>query len=469
MGLGTFANKILNFNKLELPNTKKGYSSSGYRATANLNLPSTNFIVDGLPVYRNLSSQLYLLDCYENNPIVQSIINIKANAFSNIRFIVRDLKTGEELPLSEYEKDNGKINEMLSSPNPSQSTYEWLRQFKINFEVFGNAYMYAFVPVGYEDRFTYEDINTLNNLHNACLKPVLTGNWLEATTRQEIIKEYLFTSLNRKVRKINTNTVFHLNNANIRLDENFTEGVSDLISLRDPISNIEGAYESRNVMIRKRGALGILTSEKKDEALGTIPMLDDEIEEVQKAMSKYGGLDNQYQHIITPMPLKYQKMAMSVKDLMLFEEIEADAIAIANAKGVPELLVKYYIKGGTFENLDKSEKRLYDSTIIPEAKEFLKAFNNFLKTKDVGIELLGSFEHVKCLQINKKEEAETDRINEQTSHSAFMMGGIDYNEYLASIRKPNDPIYGELRVWDLDEDKLKILGLMKSNGNGKEQ
>lgn len=459
MGLGTFLGKTA-LGKKAIKNLGGSLTPTSSSLPV---LPSSTFITSAVPVWRNLSELSYLLKCYCENPIVQAVVNIKAKAFSNVEFSVKNLKTGELIPLAEYDKDGGKLKNLLERPNPMQSTFEWLRQYKVNFEVFGNAYSYASVPVGYEKNFKYSDINVINNLPSYAITPTLTGKWLDTERRDEIIENYKLTGFNGQLKTMPTNTIFHTNNENIKLDEHFTEGRSDLIALQKPISNIDYAYESRNVLIRKRGALGAWTSEKKDEAMGNLPLNDTEIKEVQKAFEKYGLLDGQYQQVISPQPLKWQKTAMSVKELMLFEEIESDAIAIANAKGVPELLVKYYIKGGTFNNLDASEKRLYDSTIIPETNDFLIGFNYFLKTKEMGIELVGSFDHLNILQINKKEDAETKKIKQETALAAFKVGAIVYNDYLAALDLPNDDLIGELRVWDLSKEQQQAIGAIRSS------
>lgn len=430
---------------------------------------TTTFIAAETPIWRNLSELKYLLECYCENPVVQAVVNIKAEAMANIRFKVKDLKTGEITLLKEYEEDKGRLRNLIAQPNPLQSTMEWIKQLKVNYEVFGNSYCYASLPVGYENNFTYEDINVINNLPPYCVKPVLTGNWLDATSKGEIIKHYKFTGLGLSSRTFETNTVFHTNNVNIKLDKNFTEGKSDLIALKWPISNIDAAYESKNVMIKKRGALGVFTSEKKDDVMGSLPLKEDEIELVQKEFQKYGIMDDQYSHIISPFPLKYQKTAMSVKDLMLFEEIESSAIAVAVAKGVPELLVKYYIKGGTFNNLEASEKRLYDSTIIPETEHFMVGLNSFLKTKGLGIELIGSYDHLNILQKDKKDEAETDKIKVEAAKVKFSSGLITFGQYaIACDVELSDKTLENTRVWDLSPKQLNALGINVNKNNNEE-
>ncbi|WP_435415875.1 phage portal protein [Polaribacter aestuariivivens] len=427
---------------------------------ANISKLSSSFINSGSPVWRNLSELIYLLDCYEDNPVVQAIINIDADAFGNMRFKVKDLKTGEILPLNQYEKDNGSLSKLLNNPNPLQSTKEWLKQIRVNYKVFGDGYIYGSVPVGFEDTFDYQDIKVLNGLPPYMMSHVLTGKWLDATDKNEIIDRYVLNSFNGYKRDLHPNTVLHLNDINIRFDQNFNKGKSKLLALKMPITNIVKAFESRNVLIMRRGAMGILSSDRNDDAVGTLPLKDEEITDIQEAYKKYGLLEDQYPYFISPVPVKYQQTAMKLKDLMLFEEVESDAIAIATAYNIPELLVKYYIKGGTFENLNASEKRLYDSTIIPESEDFVNALNSFLKLKDYGIELIGSFEHLHILQKNKKEEAETLKIRQEVAENKFMTGLITYGQYAVEIEV--DLIDKSLEtkyIWDLEEKQLNAIGV----------
>tara|TARA_R110001606_G_scaffold321052_3_gene467910 strand:- start:4684 stop:6114 length:1431 start_codon:yes stop_codon:yes gene_type:complete len=425
---------------------------------ANISKLASSFINNGSPVWRNLSELIYLLDCYEDNPVVQAIINIDADAFGNMKFYIKDLKTEEIVPLNRYEKDNGTLAKLLNNPNPLQSTKEWLKQIRVNYKVFGDGYIYGSVPVGFEDSFDYQDIKVLNGLPPYMMSHVLTGKWLDASNKNDIVEKYVLNSFNGYKRDLHPNTVLHLNDINIRFDQNFNKGKSKLLALKMPITNIAKAFESRNVMIMRRGAMGILSSDAPDNIGGTLPIGEDEITDIQEAYKKYGLLEDQYPYFISPVPVKYQQTAMKVKDLMLFEEIEANAIAIATAYNIPELLAKYYIKGGTFENLSASEKRLYDSTIIPESEDFINALNGFLKLKDFGIELIGSFDHLHILQKNKKEEAETLKVRQEVSEKKFMSGLITYGQYAVEIETELfNKSLENLYIWDLNEKQLNAI------------
>ena len=436
-------------NKKQSPQTqKKGLS--GYGGLYN------NYIFgDFKPSWRSLSESYYLLQCYVQNPVVQATINIKANAFSNLKFVVKNLSDEEEIPLEQYTDEN--LKRLLLKPNPLQRRSEWLKQFKTNLEVFGNGYIYASTPLGFNN-IDFDNITTLKNLPPYRMWAKHGTMWLEATEIDEIIEYYRFRNFDGKETQIQPQKVMHLNDVNITHEQyQFTQGQSRLIGLQRPISNIDAAYESRNVMIERRGAIGMLTNDKRDGEMGAVPLKEEEIEEIQENYRKYGLQEHQYNLLISNQPLKYQKMAQNVRELMLFEEVEADAIAVANAYGVPELLVKYYIKGGTFNNLNVSERRLYDSTIIPETEEFMVALNDFLGTQEKGIKLLGSYAHVKVLQENQKEEAETHATNERAAASAFLMGAITYNQYLGRIGLPNDTEIGDDRIWDLTPERISII------------
>jgi hypothetical protein len=452
MGIGSFIGN----NVIKLGLSLRGSTSSN----AGLIGLNTLTIVGGTPSYRNLSESIYLLNCYCENPVVQAVIDVKALAFSNMRFSVKDLKTDEVTPINQYKDDGGKLKDLLAKPNPLQSTFEWLRQFKVNSEVFGNGYSYASLPVGFEDIFTYEEIRVINNLPPYLVTPVITGHWLEATRKDEIIKCYRLRSANGLDKELHTNKVFHTNNVNIKLDRHFTEGNSKLIALQKPISIVDRALESQNVIIKQRGPHGAWTSDRGDSVLGSLPLNDSEIDNVQEAFKKYGTLEGQYQQIISPQPLKWQKTGFSMKDLMLDSSVANAAIAVCNGYGVPESLVRYYIKTGTLgtdSNVD--ERRLYDSTVIPESKDFMISLNNFFKTESLGIELLGTFDHLKVLQKNQKEEAEVNNKNQETALDAFKIGAINYNTYLASFGQPENASIGTKTIFDLTDKELQTIGI----------
>lgn len=431
-----------------------------------------HMLLDDYTAYNNLSSKIEQARCYKLNPILNSVLNILADAHANVRYKVRDLNSGELFDINDFVKDGGKLNKLLNNPNPIQSGSELNKQFSINYSVFGNAYEYASVPVGYEDVYGYEDIRVLNNLPPVCVEPRVTGDFLDATNIDEIITSYCYDDLKGSKREINPKVVMHMNEANIDHDLCFTQGVSKLVSLQVPLSNIQLAFEARNIQIKRRGASGILSSDKKDEGLGTISLTPNEQKELQdKYKSTYGGLSHQNDIIISPNPMRYIDMSKKTRDLMLLEEVESSAIVVCNAFGVPIDLVRYYIKnGGLSDENNANEKRLYDSTVIPQSEDRIKNLNRFLKLKEKGIELVGSFDHVKVLQANQKEEAEVEKVCSETCINDFKVGLITYGQ-LAIERgvELEDKKLEKLYIWDLEEDQLRAIGINSQKPKNNEE
>jgi len=431
------------------------------------NLPysfaANTFIASGVPVYTKVSTDRYLLKVFRTNPIVQAIIDIKATAYSNKKYFVEDLETGEKVLLRDYDKDRGALKRLINSPNPLQgSGKKYLKQNKINYYVFGNSFQYASFPSGFEKFFDYKDILALNTLHPDKIAVVLTGKWLTATSTSEIISEYQFTAINGDINKINSEFILKNSETNLDLNSSFVLGESKLVALQRPISNIQGAYESRNILIHRRGPTGMLSAKKTDPAVGNIPMTKEEVKQTQKDFRKYGMKDDQHSFFLSRQPMEYQKTGFNVDELKLFEEIEANAITVATAYGVPELLVKQYVTGATFENASAAEKRLYDSTIIPESEADDEALNKFLRLEEHGIRLVGSFDHVEVLQKNKKETSETKKISIEAAEKAFRMGAVNYNYVLSCMDLENNDEIGELHIWDLSPEQLMAINKQTS-------
>lgn len=424
----------------------------------------STYITKDQPIWQLFTEASHYIRAYECNPIVNAVITLRARFFANMKFSLIEEDTGEEIVkghkrFGEFEK----LSKLLINPNPLQSTWEWLKFANINHDVFGNSYDYAAVPKGYEDRFTYQDINAINNIPPYLLAQVLTGQWLEATEKKEIISKYVLT-VDAKKRDIDTNQIFHRNYPNLKMDSSFTQGESLLKTLARPISNIDAALESRNVIIRKRGALGAWVSDAKDN-IGSIPLSEKEIETAQKAFEKYGTLEHQYQQIINPIALKWQRTIPPVKDLMLLEEISSDAIYIANQFGVPEILLKTYFSGTTYENQEASVRRMYQDTTIPESKDWLIGFNNFLKMGGSGVIIKGTYDHLPVLQSDKKDEAEVNSKDSNRLKEMFLNGAIIYNTWLNGVGLPNDTEIGEKRIWDLTPEQIAIVTNKTINAN----
>lgn len=319
---------------------------------------------------------------YNKIPQLKAVIDRKASMFSNMELCLIETKTKKII-------DDNELHKLLQNPNVIQSQNDFLKQYKQQEQVYGNQFIYKNKP---SKLSTYPI--ALWNISPALITPEVSGKIFEQTEIDEIIKYYKYqnTSLTRifEPEEILYSRLNDLDNPIV--------GKSPIESIKYPLSNIEAAYTYRNVLMRKKGALGILSNESKD-SIGAVPLTDPERERVEKAYTNsYGISDEQRKVILTNASLKWQAMSYPTKDMMLFEEIDSDLITLVDTFGLNINMLSN--KAATFENVKQSIIQVYQDTIIPEADQFTQSLTKFLKIKD-GRRIIASYEHIPILKENK--------------------------------------------------------------------
>ena len=193
------------------------------------------------------------------------------------------------------------------------------------------------------------------------------------------------------------------------------------------------AYESRGVILKHRGALGILANAGKDGTGSPLPLDAGERERLQAEYKKYGGLDGQYSLIISDSNLRWQQMGVNPDRLGLFEEIEKDFDRILDAFGIPPEMFASK-QGATYENQAQAEKGLYLRTIIPEANERAAAMTaRFFPNGEARV--IVDFGHLPIFQDDLNEHANALKIVVEALSKAYNDGAIELEQYQAELIK----------------------------------
>lgn len=351
---------------------------------------------------------------YNKCPAVAAIINRKAKAFINGKWWVLDAN-GKEVNSREAKM----VNTLMARPNVLQSWNQFLAQAKVYEQLFGRCYIFAARIPG------FRDIASLWVLPNWIVTTKLTGKFLFQTSLEGIIERYEI-NVGGEVTPISVDDILVLNDTSQGFDYPFPHSQSRLVSLQDPVSNIIAAYEARNVLISRRGGIGILSNDSHD-SVGQIPLKPGEKEEIQEDFKRYGLSRKQWQVIITNANLKWQSMTYPTRDLMLFEEIEDSVRQIADNYDYPMYLLGFK-SGTTFSNVGEAKKSLYQDAIIPEAESWVSALTTFLGLPD-GIYLKVFYDHLDILQRSKKDEAEALRTLTFALDLAYKSKVITREEY----------------------------------------
>ncbi len=331
------------------------------------------------PVWIN-TEKPYLL--FNTIPHLKTVITRKSSMFANMQIKLIEISTGEE-------KHDERLYKLLENPNCLQTQNEFLRQFKEQEQVYGNQFIYSNKP---------SVVSTwpvaLWNISPSYLQPNLSGKIFEQVNKEDIIINYKL-KMNGEMKDYDTKDILWSKVSDL---DNPIQGTSPLISLKLPLSNIEASYEYRNVVMREKGAVGILSNNSKD-SMGASPLLPDERANIEKTYrNKYGIDEDQAKVILTEASLTWTPMSYPLREMMLLEEEDQDMLVLVDHFGLNINI--FSSKNATFENVRQSMIQCYEDTIQPEADQFMQSLTQFLQVP-VGYKLQASYEHLAIMKENK--------------------------------------------------------------------
>lgn len=274
------------------------------------------------------------------------------------------------------------IYELINNPNPMQSWSDVIYCLSVNDALYSNAF--AFCPPR-----TANIRNLLVPIPSHKMQIKLSGKTLRQMDIEGLIDGYIF--------EYDTNKLEHFENEEI-LYFTTTDGInvinptSKIVSLKFPLSNIKASYNKRNVLLENIGAIGILSAQKSDMA-GAIPMDPQEKRGIQQDWYRR----SKDELIITEANVDWKPMSFPTRDLLLFEELTADKLAIIDAFGMNANLFSSET-GSTFTNVRDSIRMVYNDTIIPETEQLYRNISNQMGLSNEGLYLKPTFNHIKTLQ-----------------------------------------------------------------------
>lgn len=387
--------------------------------------------------FYDLNNEKQFLNAYNLCSPLKSIIGKRAKAFNNSKIeFIKD--SNGNYAKGQYVDE---IYKLINKPNALQTGKQFFTQQNTYIDIFGYCPVLKVKPVGF---------NQPSSLWN--IPPYLidelefTGKWLKQKNIKEIYKK-LTISWNGDYSELDLNDVYFVYDDGIGtdLDTNLTIPDSRLIGLEYPVSNIVASYKSRNTLITKRGAIGILTNDSKDQA-GTIPLPSGEKDNLQIDFSQYGLTGQPKQVIISDAALKWQQMGFSTKDLLLFEEIEDDISRICDSYGYPIELISS-TKQTSYENKRQAKKGFYRDTIIPEAESRIEQNSAGIMDADKGISIKVDFSDIDVIQEEAKDKAEARKMLNDALAIEYEQGLITKNMWLIEL--------GRDTVADPEFDKYK--------------
>ena len=358
------------------------------------------------------------LDIYETTGVLKMIINRKAGL--KAAGIWKHVKINSDG--TEEQVVNSKVLPLLKNPNVLTSGQQFIKELEINRCVFGANYMYGLKG------FSSQEVPTaMWNILPQLMSVEVSGKYFMQTKLEEIISKFVYDRNGKAHAELTPDEVLYLrmHNASHPVFRS-----SPLNALQMEISNIRAAMGFRNVVMRKKGAIGAVSPETKDDA-GVRQLTAEERQEMHKAyQDNYGMQSHQMQINVSPFPIKWQPFTFPLKDYLLFEEVDNDARVIMDHFGLNEHLFsmsKNSALGDGGGKILEGQKMALQSAIIPESDNDSAAITRFLKLDQKNERVYLDYSHVPALQENSKENAETAKLRADT-YNIYIQSGFSRQE-----------------------------------------
>lgn len=300
--------------------------------------------------------------------------------------------------------------DMVAKPNPTQSWSDVIFCLSVNDALWSSSFAYC--PTR-----SFGIRNLMVPLPSDKMKIKLSGRKLKQMDQDGLIDSFQFC-YDDDVENLTFDDIIYLSTTD---GVNIVNPSSRIESLKYPLSNIKASYHKRNVLLENIGAVGILSARNSDMG-GAIPMTPQEKEDIQKSWYRR----SKDEVIITESDVQWNPMSYPTKDLMLFEELTADKMAIIDTYGLNAYLFSQE-KGATFSNVKEGVRMAYQDTIIPETVQMYDSIANQVGLTAEGITLYPDFTHIPALQAdeNLKAQAMNTRAD---AISKILAAGVSLSE-----------------------------------------
>lgn len=323
-----------------------------------------------------------------------------------------------------------RIKDLLKNPNPWQTQEEFEAEQVEICKVFG--YCPVFAIGGLEDRSYTKALVNINPIYAT---PVANPDFTLFGTESRI-KQWNLT--------IQGHT-YNIPSKDIILmkDGYLSKGIDELglplskiHGMDFFVSNICAAMEADNVLLKRKGPLGVWSYDPGKDMAGSTPLIPAHADELQASLARYGLTIGQLQHIISKMPIKWNATSFNLRDLMTKETIRAGIDGICDRFGYPAELMSG--KNATYENRSSAEKYLYQNNVIPFSLRRMTKYNEFFELD--GVLIIKDYDHLAVLQEDIVKAGEAAKYEAEGLDIEWKAGMITWNQWQTA--KGRDSVAG---------------------------
>lgn len=334
---------------------------------------------------------------------------------------------------------NPKLNRvmnLLKNPNPLQTWEEFNSQQVVLCKIFGYCPVFALGP-GFSDKTSTKYLWNLNPFY--CTPRQNTEFDLYGNTAEDIIagidrtnpiKEWVISIFGKNYIIPASDIILVKDgfiDANIQL---MGLPISKVAGLDYFVSNICAAMEADNVLLKKKGPLGVFSYDAKPDMAGWTPMSTKMKDDVQNDLQRYGLTWGQLQYVVSKTPIKWNSMSYNLQELMTKETVRQGIDGICDRFGYPAELMSG--KNATYENRNSAEKFLYQNNVIPFSLRRMARYCQFFDVEGLALD----YNHLPVLQEDIMKAGEARKALSESLQIDWTTGIISYNQYLNELGLP---------------------------------
>jgi phage portal protein BeeE len=310
-----------------------------------------------------------------------------------------------------YDQNGEKVEshwllDLIDKPNAVQSWQDIVYSLSVQDGLYSNAFAYTPARIG-------GIRNLMVPLPANKVRIHTSGKKLKQMDANDLVQKFEFEYDNNDRESIEWKDMVYL-----MTDDgmNIIKPISRIETLKYPLSNIRAQYKKRNVLLENIGAIGILSAQQSDMG-GAIPMTPEEKRAIQQDWYRR----SKDELIITEAKVDWKPMSYPTKDLMLFEELSADKLALFDAYGLNANIFSS-IDGSTFSNVRDSIRMVYQDTIIPETQAMYNSIMRQFGLHEQGYTLKADFSHLQVMQDDEEKTAQTMKLKAETLEKIIALG-----------------------------------------------
>lgn len=378
-----------------------------------------------------LSSKAMQFWAYVYCSPLATVIDRLAEADTNgrIRFIDEDT----EVPIKNVSKIPrlARIRKLLKKPNPWQTWAEFEGEQIIYSKIFGYCPVFAIGPATFDRSYT----KALVNICPLLVTPIRNEEF-DLFKGNSRIKQWDL-NIDGKTYNIPDSDIMLIKDGWIGKTDELGLPLSKVNGLDFSVSNICAAMEADNVILKKKGPLGIFSYDPAKDSAGAVPFEPGAKDDLQEDLKRYGLTVGQIQYVISKMPVKWNAMSFNLRDLMTKEVIREAIDRLSDRFNYPAELMSG--KNATYENRNSSEKFVYQNNVIPFSLRRIDVYNDFFELHD-GAVLNKTFDHIPVLQEDVVRAGEAENYESMALDIDWKNGMITWNQW--QVIKERDPVAG---------------------------